>query len=39
LLATRADALDPLDNPCGLAQEVDAALPSPQRTTRSARMR
>jgi hypothetical protein len=29
LLATRADALDPLDGPCGRPQEVDAELPSP----------
>jgi DNA-binding MarR family transcriptional regulator len=42
LLATRADALDPLDpldSPCGLAQEVDADLPSPHRPSRSARAR
>jgi DNA-binding MarR family transcriptional regulator len=39
LLATRADALDPLDSPCGLVQEVDAEPPSPHRPTRSARAR
>jgi hypothetical protein len=30
LLATRADALDPLDGPCGRPREVDAELPSPR---------
>ena len=39
LLATRADALDPLDSPGDLAQEVDAELPSPRRPAHSARMR
>jgi DNA-binding MarR family transcriptional regulator len=39
LLATRADALDPLDSPCDLGQEVNAKLPSSHRPTRSARMR
>jgi len=38
LLATRADALDPLDNPCLPAEKVDAELPS-LRPARSARMR
>src|SRR3984957_18765668 len=33
-LATRLNALDPLDNPCELAAEVDAALPTPRSTTR-----
>ena len=28
-LATRLNALDPLDNPCELAEQVDAALPTP----------
>jgi DNA-binding MarR family transcriptional regulator len=39
LLATRADALDPRDSPCDLAQRMDAELPSSQQATRSARMR
>ena len=38
-LATRIDALDPLDSPCELAQEVDAELPTPRRPPRSARSR
>ena len=29
LLATRLNALDPLDNPCELAEQVDAELPTP----------
>jgi DNA-binding MarR family transcriptional regulator len=29
LLATQLDALDPLDNPCELADEVDAEIPAP----------
>src|ERR1700716_2842947 len=39
LLATRADALDPLDSPRDLAREVDAELPGPRRPAHSARMR
>jgi DNA-binding MarR family transcriptional regulator len=39
LLATRANALDPLDSPCGTAQELDAELPTPHRPTRSANAR
>jgi DNA-binding MarR family transcriptional regulator len=39
LLATRIDALDPLDSPCELAEEVDAELPTPRRPARSARVR
>jgi DNA-binding MarR family transcriptional regulator len=39
LLATRADALAPLDSPRDLAQEVDAELPGPRRPAHSARMR
>jgi DNA-binding MarR family transcriptional regulator len=35
LLATRLDALDPLDSPCELAEEVDAELPSPRRSAGS----
>ena len=31
LLATRLDALDPLESPCELAEEVDAELPAPRR--------
>jgi DNA-binding MarR family transcriptional regulator len=34
-LATRLNALDPLDNPCGLAEQVDAELPTPRSSTRS----
>jgi hypothetical protein len=33
-LATRADALDPLDSPRAVTQEVDAARPSPRRPVR-----
>jgi DNA-binding MarR family transcriptional regulator len=36
-LATRVSALDPLDNPCELAEQVDAALPTPRSTTRPSR--
>jgi hypothetical protein len=39
LLATRIDALDPLDSPCELAEEVDAELPTPRRPARSSRSR
>jgi DNA-binding MarR family transcriptional regulator len=39
LLATRAGALDPLDRPCDLGQEVDAELPSSRSPAHSARMR
>ena len=39
LLATRADALAPLDGPRDLAQQVDAELPTPRRPAHSARMR
>jgi DNA-binding MarR family transcriptional regulator len=38
LLATRIDALDPLDSPCELAEEVDAELPTPRRPVRSTRV-
>jgi DNA-binding MarR family transcriptional regulator len=34
LLATRLNALDPPDNPCELAQQVDAELPTPPSTAR-----
>jgi DNA-binding MarR family transcriptional regulator len=37
MLATRLDALDPLDSPCELADEVDAELPTPRRPVRSTR--
>jgi DNA-binding MarR family transcriptional regulator len=37
LLATRLDALDPLESPCELAEEVDAELPTPRRPARSPR--
>jgi DNA-binding MarR family transcriptional regulator len=39
LLATRLDAIDPLDSPCELAEEVDAELPTPRRAAGSARSR
>jgi DNA-binding MarR family transcriptional regulator len=39
LLATRLEALDPLDSPCELADEVDAELPTPRRPVRSTRVR
>jgi DNA-binding MarR family transcriptional regulator len=39
LLATRIDALDPVDSPCELAEEVDAELPTPRRPARSTRSR
>jgi DNA-binding MarR family transcriptional regulator len=39
LLATRADALDRLDSPCDLGQEVDAKLPSSHPPTGSAHVR
>jgi DNA-binding MarR family transcriptional regulator len=39
LLATRIDALDPLDSPCELAEEVDAELPSPRRPARATHSR
>jgi DNA-binding MarR family transcriptional regulator len=34
-LATQIDALDPLDSPCDLAQEVDAEIPAPRGRIRS----
>jgi DNA-binding MarR family transcriptional regulator len=34
LLATRIDALDPIESPCELAEEVDAELPTPRRAAR-----
>jgi DNA-binding MarR family transcriptional regulator len=39
LLATRIDALDPLDSPCELAEEVDAELPTPRRPARATHSR
>jgi DNA-binding MarR family transcriptional regulator len=36
LLAARVSALDPLESPCEIAEEVDAELPSPRRPLRSA---
>ena len=39
VLATHIDALDPPDSPCDLADAVDAELPVPRRTARSARLR
>ncbi len=38
-LATRLNALDPLDSPCELAEQVDADLPTPTPTVRSSRRR
>jgi DNA-binding MarR family transcriptional regulator len=38
LLATRIDALDPLDSPCELADEIDAELPTPRRPAPSTRV-
>jgi len=37
LLATQVDGLDPVDNACELAAEVDAELPTPRRPARAAR--
>ena len=39
LLATRLDALDPVESPCDLANEVDAELPVPRRRSLSSRDR
>jgi DNA-binding MarR family transcriptional regulator len=39
LLATQVEALDPLESPCELADEVDAELPVPRRPAGSARVR
>ena len=39
VLATHIDALDPPDSPCDIADAVDAELPVPRRTARSARSR
>jgi DNA-binding MarR family transcriptional regulator len=39
VLATHVDAIDPPESPCDLADAVDAELPAPRRTTRSARPR
>jgi DNA-binding MarR family transcriptional regulator len=36
-LATRLNALDPLDSPCELAEQVDAELPAPRSTARPVR--
>ena len=38
-LATQIDALDPVESPCELAEEVDAELPSPRRPVRPAHSR
>jgi DNA-binding MarR family transcriptional regulator len=38
-LATQIDAVDPVDSPCELADEVDAELPTPRLPTRSAPLR
>jgi DNA-binding MarR family transcriptional regulator len=37
LLATRIDALDPLESPCDLVEQVDAELPTPRRPARAPR--
>ena len=39
VLATRINALDPLDNPCELVEQVEAELPTPRRPARSGRPR
>jgi hypothetical protein len=39
VLATRINAIDPLDNPCALAEHVDAELPTPRESGRSGRPR
>jgi DNA-binding MarR family transcriptional regulator len=39
LIATRMDALDPLDDPCALADKVGADLPPPRPPGRAARRR
>jgi hypothetical protein len=39
LLATRIDALDPLESPCDLVEQVDAELPTPRRPARAPRSR
>jgi DNA-binding MarR family transcriptional regulator len=39
LIATRLEALDPLDDPCELAENVDAELPAPRPPARAARRR
>jgi DNA-binding MarR family transcriptional regulator len=39
VLATQADALDPLESPCDLEDVVDAELPARRRAARSARSR
>jgi DNA-binding MarR family transcriptional regulator len=39
LIATRIDAIDPLDDPCSLADNVDAELPPPRRPARATRRR
>jgi hypothetical protein len=38
-LATGIEAVDPLGSPCDLAEAVDAELPVPRRTARSAQSR
>jgi DNA-binding MarR family transcriptional regulator len=39
VIATRMDALDPLDDPCALAENVDAELPAPRPASRAGRRR
>jgi hypothetical protein len=39
LIATRLEALDPLDHPCALAENLDAELPAPRPPARAARRR
>jgi hypothetical protein len=39
VLATRINAFDPVDNPCALAEHVDAELPTPRNPARSGRPR
>jgi DNA-binding MarR family transcriptional regulator len=39
VLATQLDAIDPPDNPCDLADEVNTEIPAPRRGVRSTRSR
>jgi DNA-binding MarR family transcriptional regulator len=37
VLATRINAIDPIDSPCALAEHVDAELPTPRKPARAGR--
>ncbi len=39
VLATQINAFEPVDDPCALAEQVDAELPTPRKPTRSGRPR